>query len=492
MTPHQVVIVGYGLAGARLQEELYRHDPTQRRVRSAVYGKEHIASYNRIQLPNVLAGRLRARDIYLRPPGWCEENGLRTHLGVRVTHIDRANHVIGCADGNTCHYDTLVIATGSRPHIPIIDGARDEAGELIAGVVPFRTLHDCQMIATRVHPGARVVVLGGGLLGLEAARAANLLGAQVTVVHPKGFPMERQMDTMGGFVLTRVLREMGLTMVFGRRVTQIMGTSARSNTVALDDGETLPADVVILTAGIRPECTLAEQAGLSIDNAIVIDDNLTTSDPDIRAIGECVEHRGRVYGLVQPGWHMAEVLAKQLTGADPQARYTGTREVTRLKAHGIDLLSMGDVAVPQHDPRDEILTIADPTRGRYGKIVVRDDRLTGAITLGCPTVTGILSQLFDSQTPVPTDRMSLLLGTSQQQGSPHPEDLPDTSVICRCNTVTKKQIVDAWSQGHRTVPEIVEKTRATTGCGGCSDTVHALCTSLRASMPHAADTRMTA
>lgn len=482
MTAQQVVIIGYGLAGARLQEELHRLDPHQQHVRAVVYSKEQTPSYNRIQLPNVLAGRLNAHEIYLRPPGWCDEQGLQTHLGVWVTGIDRANHSVSCSDGSTCDYDTLVIATGSRPHIPPIPGAHQPGGALTPGVAPFRTLDDCEHIAARLRPGSRVVVLGAGLLGLEAARAALLRGAHVTVVHPKDFPMERQMDHTGGSVLARVLRDMGLDMVFGRRVTEIVPGTA-SNAVILNDGQQLPADVVVLTAGIRPQCALAEEAALAVDKAIVVDDSLVTSDPDIRAIGECVQHRGQVYGLVQPGWHMAEVLAKQLTGTDPMARYTGSRQVTRLKAQGIDLLSMGDIDVPEQDPDLEVLTLADPTRGRYEKIVVRDDRLIGAIALGSPATTGILSQLFDTQSMVPSDRMSLLLGTAQPQAAPRPEDLPDTAVICRCNTVTKKAITDAWATGHRSMPQIVEKTRATTGCGGCSDTVAALCANLQASMP---------
>lgn len=482
MTASRVVIVGYGLAGARLQEELHRLDPRQRRVRPIVYGKEHIPSYNRIQLPNVLAGRLSAREIYLRPPGWCDEHGLQTHLGVWITGIDRVNRTVSCSDGSTCGYDTLVIATGSRPHIPDIPGARSAAGALSAGVVPFRTLQDCADIADRLRPGRHVVVLGAGLLGLEAARAALLRGAQVTVVHPKDFPMERQMDPTGGSVLARVLQDMGLNMVLGRRVTEII-PGATGNTVILNDGQQIPADVVVLTAGIRPQCSLAEQAGLSVDRAIVVDDSLITSDPDIRAIGECVQHRGQVYGLVQPGWHMAEVLAKQLTGADPSARYTGSRQVTRLKAQGIDLLSMGEIDAAELDPELEVLTLADPARGRYEKIVVRDDRLIGAIALGSPANTGILSQLFDSQGIVPSDRMSLLLGTAQPQAPTRPEDMPSATVICRCNNVTKQAITEAFTQGHRSAPQIVEKTRATTGCGGCSDTVAALCAALQASTP---------
>lgn len=479
MAPRQVVIVGYGSAGARLQEELHRHDPQQQRIRSVVYSKENNPSYNRIQLSHVLAGRLTPTDTYLRPPGWCEQHGLKTRLGVWVTGIDRRDRTVSCSDGSTCDYDTLVIATGSRPFIPPIRGVRDETGGLLQGVVPFRTLHDCDTLARRIGAGTRVVVLGAGLLGLEAARAAQLRGAHVTVVHPQDFPMERNIDSTGGWILARVLREMGLTMVFGRSVTEIAASPEGRHTVGLDSGHSLAADVVVLTAGIRPECTLAQRAGLCIDNAIVIDDKLATSDPHIRAIGECVQHRGRVYGLVQPGWHMADVLAKQLSGADPDAVYTGTRQITRLKAHGIDLLTMGDIDVPSHDLEHEVLTIADPTRGRYGKVVVRDDRLVGAVSLGNPDTTGLLSQLFDSQATVPSDRMSLLLGHAHAQtAQTRPEDLSDTAVICRCNSVTKSQIIDSWTAGHRTLQAVIDHTRATTVCGSCADTVHALCSTL--------------
>ncbi|GAA4473407.1 FAD-dependent oxidoreductase [Rhodococcus olei] len=482
----RIVVVGNGMAGARVAEELRRRDPDQARVDVLVIGGEPHPAYNRILLSNVLAGSITARDTRLKPDGWWDRHGVVVRSGVHVTGIDVAARTVSCDDGSETRYDELILATGSRSFLPPVAGAVHPDGTLADGVAAFRTIGDCERIVAAATPGGRAVVLGAGLLGLEAARGLLMRGMDVTVVHPKGFPMERQLDAGAGAVLVRVLTELGMTMVLGRRAVARDGDA-----VVLDDGTRLPADLLVLSAGIRPEVELARAAGLDVDAAIVVDDHLRTSAAHVSAIGECAQHRGEVYGLVQPGWEQADVVAERLAGQDRFARYDGTANVTRLKAHDIDLASMGEVDADLHCPHHEVLTVADPTRGRYAKLVVRDDRVVGAVLLGNPDVVGALTQLFDAQLPVPADRMSLLIGRGGCGGGAEiagPAVMPGSAVICRCNSVTKAQLTASWKQGARSVAAMAAATRATTGCGGCGSAVQGICEWLRLSDPPEPDT----
>lgn len=472
----RVVIIGNGMAGARLQEELHRRDPAGEHVTSVVIGDEPSAAYNRILMSNVVAGRITAENTLLRAANWYSDRNLQTHTGVRVESIDRDTRAVHCDDGTVHRYDNLVFATGSRAFIPPIEGALTEAGTPIAGVIAFRNLADCEAIVSGLSEGTRVVVVGGGLLGLEAARGALLRGAQVTVVHPRAYPMEKQMDAAGGAVLSRVLREIGMDVVLGTRVTAIRDQPGSGREVVLADGSTLGADLVIVTAGIAPNIELAADAEISTERGIMVDDHLRTSDPLIYAIGECAQHRDIVYGLVQPGWEMAETVAQNLISGEPLG-YEGTQQILRLKAHDIDLASMGEVDTDPNDLEAEVLTLSDPHRGRYAKVVVRKERLVGAVLLGNPEVVGTITQLFDSGAPVPTDRMRLLLGhlTGGATESASPAQMPGEAIICRCNTVTKKNLTDAWRKGARSPLAMAEATRATTGCGSCESVVDGLC-----------------
>lgn len=484
--PHRVIVVGNGLAGARLQDEILRRDPTGTRVHVAVYGDEPHPAYNRILLSTVVAGRLTANDIGLRPPSWADDPAHEVHLGVAVTAVDRARRTVTRSDGGTDTYDTLVLATGSSAVLPPVPGMAHDDGRPVPGVVTFRTLEDCAVIAESAGPGSRVVVIGAGLLGVEAARGAALRGAQVTVVHPKSHPMEKQLDAAGGAVLARVLGELGMDLALGARASAVR-TADGALQVDLTDGTSVAADLVVVTAGARPDTDLAAACGLTIGRGVVVDDRLRTSDPHIRALGDCAEHRGEVHGLVQPAWEMAAVLADDLCGGDGPG-YGGSAVVTRLKAHGIDLASMGCVETPDDDEA-EVLTLSDPTRGRYAKVIVRKDRLVGAVMLGNPEVVGTLGQYFDAGTPVPSDRMTLLLG--HLAGGPaetaSPSTMPDAAVVCRCNTVTKKHLVSAWRRGCHTTAAMAQATRATTGCGSCVSAVDGLCDWLHRADPPTAD-----
>ncbi|GAA4473771.1 FAD-dependent oxidoreductase [Rhodococcus olei] len=471
----RTVIVGNGMAGARLAEDLCRRDPDGTRVSITVVGDEPQPAYNRILLSTVLAGGLTPQDTRLHPTGWYESRGIAARLGVTVTEIDPDTQTVLLSDGSPVGYDELVLATGSSPFLPPVAGLLDAGGDLAADVVPFRTVEDCTAIIAAVRSGTRVVVLGGGVLGLEAARGLLIRGAHVTVVHPVDFPMDRQLDPPGAAVLTRVLRSLGLTLLLGRFATMLTTDRPGARHLILDDGTEVPVDLVVLTAGIRPRIELARAAGLLIGKGIVVDDRMHTSAAHVWAIGECAQHGGIVYGLVQPAWDQAAVAANHLTGTDTSARYRGSTPITRLKAHGIDLASMGEVRTDLDSSDAEVLAIADPTRGRYAKVVVRDGRLVGAVTLGNPDVVGTLTQLFDTRAPVPADRMSLLLGRAPPEVDPRPAHLTAAAIVCRCNSVTKQHLTAAFRAGARTPAALAAKTRAGTGCGECRHLVEGYC-----------------
>jgi assimilatory nitrate reductase electron transfer subunit len=488
-----VLVVGNGMAGARLAEELRHRDPDATRFAVTVVGEEPHAAYNRVLLSTVVAGGITARDTRLKPDGWWAARHVEVVPGARVTSVDvAARTAVLTADGDerAMAWDELVLATGSTSFVPptegLYAGTPGPDTPLAPGVVAFRTVDDCSRLIEAAESARTAVVLGGGLLGLEAARGLLARGVDVTVVHPQDYPMDRQLDADGGAVLSRVVRGVGARLVLGRFVAaRHAGTGNAPAHVVLDDGTSLSADLVVVAAGVRPRTDLAEEMGLAVSRGIVVDDRLSTSAPHVHAIGECSEHRGEVPGLVQPGWDQARVLADVLSGADPEATYEGTSVRTRLKAHDIDLASMGTVDVDVHDPGHEVLAFTDPSRGRYAKLVLRQDRLVGAILLGVGDAAGALTQLYDTGAVVPRDRLSLMLGRAITRSgateSVNLAEMPGSAVICRCNTVTKSAVVGAFRSGAETVAAVAEATRATTGCGSCKGAVDGLCAWLRSS-----------
>lgn len=494
----RVVVVGNGMAGARLVHELHRRDASGSHVHLTIIGEEPRAAYNRVLLSTVLAGGLTAEAVRLRPEGWAERNGIEVHTGTTVLGIERSRRRVECLDsdgsGSTVDYDVLVLATGSRAWMPPVPGLNTRDGLPAEGVLAFRTVDDCERIVQAVRVGSKVVVLGGGLLGLEAARGLRGRGAEVTVVHPKAYPMDRQLDHGAGAVLTRVLGELGVELRLSSTAIQYRpglstaaGGTCAGRGVVLDDGSFLAAELVVVTTGVRPAVELADAAGLVVDRAVVVDDELRTSDRRIRAIGECAQHRGSVYGLVQPAWEQADVVADLLTGTDASARYTGSRLVTKLKARDVDLAAMGEVDAEAHtaDHDTEVLSLTDPSRGRYAKLVLREDRIVGAVLLGSPEAAAAITQLYDRNARVPSDRLGLLLGRPESVGQEvaSPAHLPGRAVVCRCNSVTKTQLTAAWRAGATTVPALATATRATTGCGSCRELVEGVCGWLQDSEP---------
>ncbi|BBF99986.1 assimilatory nitrate reductase electron transfer subunit [Pseudonocardia autotrophica] len=454
------MVVGNGMVGARLAEEIRRRDPGGERVSLTVLGAEVHPAYNRVLLSTVLAGGLSAPMVALPVA-----DGVSLHTGVTATALDRTARVVHDADGGQHPYDELVLATGCRAWLPPVDGFTGADGAPADGVSPFRDLDDCERILAVAAPGARIAVVGGGLLGVEAARGLAGRGVAVTLVHPCTHLMERQLDAGAGAVLADALRGLGVDVRCG------VGAKAWDPETGLDcdDGSRIAADAVVVAAGVRAETGLAADAGLAVDRGILVDDRLATDDGRVHAIGDCAQHPDAAPGLVQSGWEQAAVLADLLTGADPAARYRGTRPVTRLKAAGIDLAAIGDVA-----DGDERLHVADPRRGRYGVLSLRDDRVVGAVMMGLPDAAATVIGLYDSGAPAPEDRLALLLGRALPGEAPatgDPGRLPGTAVVCRCNTVTKNALVTAWREGARDVGALSRRTRAATGCGSCRDAV---------------------
>ncbi len=459
----RIVIVGNGMAGARLAGELHARGG-DRKV--TVLGAEPHRAYNRIMLSALLAGRIGEPDVELAEVAG---QGVDLRTGVTVTAVDRAGREVRTDDGDRIRYDHLVLATGSRALVPPLAGL--DGPRLPDRVVPFRTLDDCRRILAVAGRARRVLVLGGGLLGLEAARGLAARGLDVAVVHPVPYLMERQLDPPGAAVLARTLAGLGVTTHLAVPAT---GVAADAHGVRLDlaDGRSLDADLLVLSCGVRPDTALAAAAGLAVERGVLVDDRLRTSDRHVSALGDCAQHDGTLTGLVAPAWAQARVLAQVLTGEDPLARYRPRPVVTRLKAAGIDLAAMGD---PGGDGPGEELTFADPARGTYARLRIHDERLTSAILLGDNPAVGRVIQLFDRGQPVPADRRSLLLGRSfgaaPAEPAATPALMPDAATVCQCNNVSKGTLVRRWRSGARTVDAVVAATRAGTGCGGCRDAV---------------------
>jgi assimilatory nitrate reductase electron transfer subunit len=289
------------------------------------------------------------------------------------------------------------------------------------------------------------------------------------VVHPVGHLMERQLDPAAGAVLARRLSGLGIEFRLNARVSGYVPGDG----LKLEDG-LVPADLVVVAAGVKPETSLATAAGIEVDRGIVIDDCLRTNDPRVYAIGDCAQHPGTVSGLVQSAWEQAEVLADLLTGAGVASRYRGTPAVTRLKARDVDLAALGDVHADVAAEDAEVLCLNDPARGRYAKLVIRDDRVAGAILIGAPDAAATITQLYDGRIPVPSDRLAVLLGRalpSEATVAATPAELPATALVCRCNSVSKAHLVSAWRSGATSVSGLASATRATTGCGSCREVV---------------------
>ncbi len=468
----RLVVIGNGMAGVRAVEEILKLDPVRYAI--TVIGDEPYGNYNRILLSPVLAGESTIDDIMLNPPEWYQENGIELISGVRAERIDRARREVELADGRRVPYDKLIIATGSRPFILPVPGND------LDGVIGFRDIADVETMLEAAKKHRRAVVIGGGLLGLEAANGLMKNGMDVTVVHLMDTLMERQLDAEAGAMLRRSLEERGMKFVMPAKTAEILGDdNGHVRAVKLEDGTEIPAELVVMTAGIVPNKEIAEEAGLYCERGIVVNDYLMTYDPRIFAVGECVQHRGVCYGLVAPLYEQARVLANHLAGRGWMT-YEGSVTSTKLKVTGIDLFSAGDFL--GGEGADE-LTLKDEKGGVYKKLVIRDNRLTGAVLYG-DTVDGAwYFQLIREGTDISDIRSRLLFGQAHLGDSGHGEDsvanLPDDAEICGCNGVCKGEIVAAIKeQGLFTLEDVRKVTKASASCGSCTGLVEQILASV--------------
>jgi nitrite reductase (NADH) large subunit len=458
----RLVVIGNGMAGARFLEDVLACDPE--RFDITVFGDEPYGNYNRILLSNVLNGMQDAKEIFLNPLAWYAENGITLHAGQRVTSVDRDAKLVHAGE-LTVPYDYLVFATGSKPFVPRVPGTT------LHGVFVFRTLDDCRNIAEYAKGCQTAVVIGGGLLGLEAAKGLMTHQVAVTVVEMAPWLMSVQLDEAGGKVLGQTIESMGITVRTGASTQEISGHTHVTG-VKFADGTGIPADMAVISAGIRPNIDLAKECGIVCDRAIVVDDQLRTNDPAVFGVGECVQHNGMIYGLVAPLWEQTKVLAKVLTGTDVAAAYTGSKIATKLKVMGVELASMGRIADLQ--PTDEVVQFAEPARQVYWKAIIREGKLNAACLLGDLGPADDLMRLFQNGAAVPDRRLELFFSAGSTKKEASLADLPDTHQICDCNGVSKGAIVAAIKAGKCTLPAVGKTTRAGTGCGSCKKLVKGL------------------
>ena len=461
-TRKRLVVIGNGMAGARLVEDVIARDPGAFDI--IMFGDEPYGNYNRILLSGVLAGTHDPKDIFINPLAWYEHASVKLHAGVGAARIDRAERQVIGSDGRVEPYDELVIATGSTAFVPPLDGLRNDSGGYRDGVFVFRTLDDCAAIRNYAGGAARAAVIGGGLLGLEAARGLRQLDVEVHVVHLMRHLMDVQLDEIAGEMLRAAMERLGVTTHLSRRTTAVLGDASVSG-LTFDDGSRLDCEMVVVSAGIRPNVALARDAGLTVERGIVVGDDLrSANDPHVFAIGECAQHRGQVYGLVAPLWEQAQVLADRLTDVNARAEYRGSRVSTKLKVMGVDLAVMGD---KEPATGDEVVHYSEPSRGIYKKMLVRDGKLAGAILLGDPDGAPTLQQAYDRSAPLPDNRAELLFPSMRGDAPVSAAALPDDAQVCNCNGVAKGALTTAIAGGCRSLRALCDATRAGTGCGSC-------------------------
>ncbi len=401
----RLVVIGNGMAAGKVLEDLFEHAGGAYDV--TVFGAEPRVNYNRIMLSPVLAGEKSYEEIIIHDEAWYASNKVDLRKGETIVAIDRAAKRVTTAKGDVQHYDKLLIATGSTPiAIPV-------HGVTLPGVVTFRDLDDVEIMLRQAAHGGRAVVIGGGLLGLEAAAGLKAKGMDVTVVHLMPTLMERQLDPSASYLLRKALERRGVEVLTGANTKVILGET-KAEGVRLDDGREVPADIVVMAVGIRPNARLAKEAGLAVERGVKVDDAMRTSDPDIFAVGECVEHRGQCYGLVAPLFEMAKVVSARLRGEDGAA-YQGSVTATKLKVTGIDLFSAGDFS--EGDDYEEIV-LRDPSRGIYKRIVLRENRIRGAVLYGDAEDGPWFFDLLKKRVDVSAMRDTLIFGEAYQGGAP--------------------------------------------------------------------------
>ncbi|MFB9280020.1 nitrite reductase large subunit NirB [Cohnella cellulosilytica] len=462
----KLVLVGNGMAGVRTIEHLLKLAPHAYDV--TIIGAEPHPNYNRIMLSSVLAGGASLREIVLNDWDWYEENGIRLLAGQRAIGIDASAKRVTTDKGIALEYDKLVLATGSDPFMLPLPGADKE------GVIAFRDLKDCETMIEASKRIKKAVVIGGGLLGLEAARGLLHLGVDVSVVHINGYLMDRQLDETAGGMLQAELERQGMKFLLRKHSVAVLGRKKVTG-LAFADGSEEEAELIVMAVGIRPNVKLAKTAGIEVNRGIVVNDWLETNVEDIYSVGECAEHRGIAYGLVAPLYEQGAVLAKRLAGVET-AGYAGSVTSTKLKVSGVDVFSAGRYDEP---PGSRALRYQDEIDGVYKKIVLQDDKLVGAVLFGDTGDGAKLFSIMKNGESIKGREKELLLGIVPGQKGADPlerlKGLSDDEIICGCNGVSKGAIADAiLNKGCSSVGEIKACTKASGSCGGCKPLVEGL------------------
>ncbi|KWX79335.1 nitrite reductase [Paenibacillus riograndensis] len=462
----KLVLVGNGMAGVRAIEHLLKLSPEAYEI--TIFGSEPHPNYNRIMLSSVLAGGSSMEEIIINDLEWYHSHGIRLYTGHTITSIDTAKRKVYSDKGIAMPYDELILATGSNPFMLPLPGAEKE------GVIAFRDIKDCQIMQETSQSYRKAVVIGGGLLGLEAARGLLHLGMEVSVVHIHPYIMERQLDEPASVMLRKELEEQGMKFLLNKQSEAILGKK-RVKGLLFADGEIADADLIVMAVGIKPNVELAQKSGVQTNRGIVVNDYMETNIPGIYAVGECAEHRGIAYGLVAPLYEQGAVLAKRLAGV-PTDGYPGSVTSTKLKVSGVDVFSAGQFT---ERPGTRALRYQDEIEGIYKKLVIQDDQLVGAVLFGD---TGDGAQLFSmikNGENIKGKEKELLLGISSDAlASPKGnrlEAMADDEIICGCNGVSKGAIAEAIQSGGCTsVGQIKACTKASASCGGCKPLVEGL------------------
>ena len=468
MAKQRLVVIGNGMAGARAVEDVLVRGGAEL-FDITMFGDEPYGNYNRILLSNILCGIQDSSEIFINPLAWYDENNITLHAGSPVTAIDRASRMVQTKSGIRATYDVLLIATGSRSFIPPMEGLSGPDGKMRRGVYGFRTIDDCDGIMASAKESKRAAVIGGGLLGLEAARGLLNHGCEVHLIHLGAHLMPAQLDSSAGAMLRKTMQAMGVHIHLQKNTAEILGAD-RVTGLRFKDGETLDCDMVVVAAGIKPNSEIGRSAGLTVERAIVVDNHMrSVDDMNIYVVGECAQHRGQVYGLVAPLWDQTKVFADHVTGADRDAAYHGSKLATKLKVMGVELASMG-ITEPEHE-NDEVVQFSEARTGTYKKLIVRDGRLVGGILMGDISKAAYLMQAFDRETPLPDERLSLLFDLGEPAQKITLDEMPATAQICNCNGVTKEAIGACVASGKRTPKAVMQATRAGMGCGSCKSLV---------------------
>ncbi|SDE60105.1 nitrite reductase (NADH) large subunit [Fontibacillus panacisegetis] len=463
MERRKLLLIGNGMSGIRCIEEILKLDPDLFDI--TVIGSEPRPNYNRILLSKVLQGEHSFQEIILNDWNWYEEHRITLLAGEIVRHIDTKARYVDTVSGIRKRYDVLIIATGSTPFIPPIHGTN------IEGVISFRTLDDCNRMTELSRSYSRAAVIGGGLLGLEAARGLLHLGMETEVIHNAPYIMNRQLDPISARMLQRELEKQGMRFHLSKNTTRIAGRT-RVQSLRFSDGTQLDADVVVIAVGIRPNIELAQKCGLHTNRAIVVDDFMRTSAPDVYAVGECAEHRGISYGLVAPLYEQGKVLARAICGLESES-YNGSIPYSQLKVSGVDVFSAGEIT---GDDSNIAYQNYDAIQGTYKKVMMAEGKVTGAILFGDTsegtTLLGMVKKGASVAELIPDEASGNDNASAADKAA---ATLPDQETVCACNGVSKHDIMTTIVEhGLNNADEVKVKTKASGSCGGCRPMVEAL------------------